>query len=221
MTSLTIMVLLFAVLLIILVDWSVPVSCAAADFVPNLGAFTYDQLGARPYNVSYDNRSITINGERIFLISSGIHYPRSSPSMWPQIFEHVKASGANCIQSYFFHNYHERFQGVWDWSTESRNLAYFLQLAAEHGLFVTLRLGVYVDAEWWRTHSDNIIPHTYNNTASYAPSSYLFVAEFCCYCNICCCPMIGIMVVLLCGHEVKDSNIVLIIQDGPIIWVKH
>ena len=123
-------------------------SVGPAAFLPNLGALTFDQLGGHPYNVSYDDRAILINHHRVFLLSAGVHYPRSSPSMWPQIFKRIRASGCNTVQSYFFHNYHERVQGVWDWSTESRNLGYFLQLAAEHGLFVTLRLGVYVDAEW-------------------------------------------------------------------------
>jgi beta-galactosidase GanA len=39
-----------------------------------------------------------------------------------------------------FWNYHEIEQGRWDWTTDSRNLSLFLQLAADHGLFVNLRL---------------------------------------------------------------------------------
>ena len=124
-------------------------AATAAAFVPNRGALTFDQLKGRPYNVSYDERAILINGERVWLLAAGVHYPRSSPSMWPQLLQAVRASGCNVVQSYFFHNYHEGERGRWDWSTESRNLGRFLQLAAEHGLFVTLRLGVYVDAEWY------------------------------------------------------------------------
>ena len=121
---------------------------AGASFTPNAGFLTFDQLGGKPYNVSYDYRAITINGQRVYLLSAGVHYPRSSPSMWPQMFQRIRASGLNNLQTYFFHNYHERVQGVWDWSTEARDLGYFLRLAAKYGVFVTLRIGIYVDAEW-------------------------------------------------------------------------
>ena len=43
---------------------------------------------------------------------------------------------------------HEAVKGEWDWSTLSRNLSYFLDLAASEGLFVNLRLGPYVCAEF-------------------------------------------------------------------------
>ena len=43
---------------------------------------------------------------------------------------------------------HEAVKGEWDWSTESRNLSHFLHLAASEGLFVNLRLGPYVCAEF-------------------------------------------------------------------------
>ena len=124
---------------------AVAVTAAAA---PSAVMF-YDQLGGSPFTVSYDNRSLTINGQRILVISAGLHYPRSSPSMWPQMFKAIRAAGLNCIQTYVFHNYHEYQQGLWDWTTESRNLRRFVQLAGEAGLFVNLRIGPYVCAEWF------------------------------------------------------------------------
>jgi beta-galactosidase GanA len=54
--------------------------------------------------------------------------------------------------SYVFHNYHESVQGVWDWSTEHRNLSSFLQAAAGAGLFVNLRIGPYICGEVTRNH---------------------------------------------------------------------
>ena len=48
-----------------------------------------------------------------------------------------------------FHNYHEEVKGHWDWATEHRNLSLFLQAAADAGLFVNLRIGPYVCAEWF------------------------------------------------------------------------
>lgn len=35
----------------------------------------------KPYNVTYDNRAIIIDGQRRMLISAGIHYPRATPEV--------------------------------------------------------------------------------------------------------------------------------------------
>ena len=49
-------------------------------------------------------------------------------------------------QVYVFWNYHERVEGVYDWS-ERGDLRQFLQTAADANLFVNLRIGPYVCAE--------------------------------------------------------------------------
>jgi hypothetical protein len=108
---------------------------------------TYEDVRGTPYTVSYDHRAITINGVRTMLISGVIHYPRSTPGMWPYLFQMAKNQGLNTIQTYVFWNYHEQKQGVLDFSGRG-NLSKFLQDAADAGLFVNLRIGPYVCAEW-------------------------------------------------------------------------
>jgi hypothetical protein len=108
---------------------------------------TYEHVRGSPYNVSYDHRAITINGQRTLLISGVIHYPRSTPGMWPYLFKMAKNQGLNTIQTYVFWNIHEQKQGVLDFSGRA-NLSKFLQDAADAGLFVNLRIGPYVCAEW-------------------------------------------------------------------------
>ena len=108
---------------------------------------TYENVRGKPYNVSYDHRAITINGVRTMLISGAMHYPRSTPGMWPYLFQMAKKQGLNTIQTYVFWNFHEQKQGVLDFSDRG-NLSQFLQDAADAGLFVNLRIGPYVCAEW-------------------------------------------------------------------------
>jgi hypothetical protein len=108
---------------------------------------TYDQVRGIPYNVSYDHRAITINGNRTLLIAGAIHYPRSTPGMWPYIMSMAKQNGLNTIQTYVFWNTHEQQRGTYDFSGRA-NLHQFLQDAANAGLFVNLRLGPYICAEW-------------------------------------------------------------------------
>ena len=108
---------------------------------------TYDQVRGIPYKVSYDHRAITINGNRTMLISGAIHYPRSTPGMWPYIMSMAKKNGLNTVQTYVFWNFHEQKRGTYDFSGRA-NLRQFLQDAADAGLFVNLRMGPYVCAEW-------------------------------------------------------------------------
>lgn len=108
----------------------------------------YSRVRGRPYNVSYDNRAIKINGERVLLQSGSIHYTRSTPDMWPDLFASSRAAGLNMMETYVFWNYHEVTRGQYDFSTESHNFTLFLKEAADAGMLVTLRLGPYVCAEW-------------------------------------------------------------------------
>ena len=113
----------------------------------NASPITYEDVRGTPYNVSYDHRAITINGQRTMLIGGVIHYPRSTPGMWPYLFQMAKKQGLNTIQTYVFWNFHEQKQGVLDFSGRG-NLSKFLQDASDAGLFVNLRIGPYVCAEW-------------------------------------------------------------------------
>src|SRR5258708_11950510 len=59
-----------------------------------------------------------------------------------------KGMGCNTIAVYVFWNYLESSPGVWDFSTGNRDIAAFIRLCKEEGLWVLLRPGPYVCAEW-------------------------------------------------------------------------
>jgi hypothetical protein len=63
---------------------------------------TYEDVRGTPYEVGYDHQAITINGVRTMLISGAIHYPRSTPGMWPYIMKMAKKQGLNTVQTYVF-----------------------------------------------------------------------------------------------------------------------
>jgi beta-galactosidase len=60
----------------------------------------------------------------------------------------ARAMGLNTVGVYVFWNYHEEKQGAFDFLTENRNIAEFVKIAAEEGLWVIIRPGPYVCAEW-------------------------------------------------------------------------
>ena len=113
----------------------------------NTSPITYENVQGTPYKVGYDHRAITINGVRTMLISGAIHYPCSTPRMWPYIMKMAKNQGLNTVQTYVFWNLHEPRQGVFNFSGRA-NLSQFLQEAANAGLFVNLRIGPYISGEW-------------------------------------------------------------------------
>ena len=110
---------------------------------------SFDDLRGRPYNVSYDNRSMLMDGRRVLLLGGSFHYPRAPPEEWRGIMQTMKDDGLNHLQMYTFWNLHEQRRGVYDFSDDSRaNITRLLATAAEVGLFVNVRIGPYTCAEW-------------------------------------------------------------------------
>ena len=119
--------------------------------------------------VTYDGRSMIINGTRQLLFSGSIHYPRSTPEMWPDLIKSAKEGGLNLIQTYVFWNIHEPVQGQFNFEGNN-DLVKFIRMIGDHGLWVNLRLGPYIEAEWnmggfpfWLREVPNITFRSYND----------------------------------------------------------
>ncbi|KAM7275179.1 hypothetical protein ACFE04_017045 [Oxalis oulophora] len=98
-------------------------------------------------SVTYDHKSIIINGQRRILISGSIHYPRSTPQMWPDLIQKAKDGGLDVIQTYVFWNGHEPSPGQY-YFEDRYDLVKFIKTVQQAGLYVHLRIGPYVCAEW-------------------------------------------------------------------------
>ncbi|XP_050937298.1 beta-galactosidase-like [Cucumis melo] len=98
-------------------------------------------------SVTYDHKAIIINGQRRILISGSIHYPRSTPQMWPDLIQKAKNGGLDIIETYVFWNGHEPSPGKY-YFEERYDLVRFIKLVHQAGLYVHLRIGPYVCAEW-------------------------------------------------------------------------
>ncbi|CAM6119644.1 unnamed protein product [Calypogeia fissa] len=98
-------------------------------------------------NVSYDHRAMLLDGKRRLLISAGIHYPRATPEMWPDLVAKAKEGGANVVQTYVFWSGHEPQKGQYNFK-DRYDLAKFVRIVGEAGLYLNLRIGPYVCAEW-------------------------------------------------------------------------
>ncbi|KAE8705803.1 Beta-galactosidase 4 [Hibiscus syriacus] len=97
--------------------------------------------------VTYDSRAIFIDGKRRVLVSGSIHYPRSTPDMWPNLIQKSKDGGLDMIETYIFWNLHKLVRNQYNF--EGRNdLVKCVKLVTAADLYVHLRIGPYVCAEW-------------------------------------------------------------------------
>ena len=87
------------------------------------------------------------HGKRLLLLSGAIHYPRSTPAMWPRLLRESREAGLNCIETYVFWEGHEPREGEYCFE-ERFDLGRFLDACHEAGLHVILRVGPYICAEW-------------------------------------------------------------------------
>jgi beta-galactosidase len=89
-----------------------------------------------------------LDGVPFQLIGCELHPARIPAEYWTHRIRMAKAMGCNTVAAYVFWNFHEATEGVFDFSTASHDLARFLRLVQAEGLFVLLRPGPYVCAEW-------------------------------------------------------------------------
>ncbi|KAL5704441.1 Beta-galactosidase 10 [Ranunculus cassubicifolius] len=98
-------------------------------------------------NVTYDRRSLIIDGQRKLLLSASIHYPRSVPGMWPGLIKTAKEGGIDVIETYVFWNGHEVSPGNYYFGGRY-NLVKFVKDVEKEGMYLILRIGPFVAAEW-------------------------------------------------------------------------
>ncbi|KAK3035261.1 hypothetical protein RJ639_034698 [Escallonia herrerae] len=109
----------------------------------------YLTLSFAANNVTYDRRSLIIDGQRKLLISASIHYPRSVPAMWPKLVNTAKEGGVDVIETYVFWNGHELSPGNVRYYFGGRyDLIKFVKIVQQARLYLILRIGPFVAAEW-------------------------------------------------------------------------
>ena len=89
-----------------------------------------------------------LDGKPFQIISGEIHPGRVPEEYWRHRIRMAKAMGCNTISAYLFWNYHESEEGIYDFRTGNRDISGFIATAAEEGMWVIVRPGPYVCAEW-------------------------------------------------------------------------
>ena len=88
-----------------------------------------------------------LNGEPFVVKAAEVHYPRIPRPYWEHRIQMCKSLGMNTLCIYVFWNLHEPREGQFDFTGNS-DVAEFCRLAQKNGMYVIVRPGPYVCAEW-------------------------------------------------------------------------
>ena len=88
-----------------------------------------------------------LNGEPFKIYSGAIHYFRSLPEYWEDRLTKLKLAGFNTVETYVCWNFHEPKKGEFDFSG-MLDIVRFIETAKKAGLYVIVRPGPYICAEW-------------------------------------------------------------------------
>jgi beta-galactosidase len=103
---------------------------------------------AKSHSFILGKEDFLLDGKPYQIISGEIHPARIPAEYWKQRIQMAKAMGCNTIAAYVFWNYHEAEPGKFDFRTDNHNIAQFIRLVQEEGMYLILRPGPYVCAEW-------------------------------------------------------------------------
>lgn len=109
--------------------------------------FSIHSVFSQKGNFDIKDGHFVLNGKPFTIYSGEMHYPRVPSEYWKHRLQMMKAMGLNTVTTYVFWNYHEEAPGQWNFSGE-KDLRKFIKTAQEVGLYVIIRPGPYVCAEW-------------------------------------------------------------------------
>lgn len=93
------------------------------------------------------NKTFLLNGKPFVVKAAEVHYPRIPRPYWEHRIQLCKSLGMNTLCIYVFWNIHEQREGEFDF-TDNNDVAEFCRLAQKNGMYVIVRPGPYVCAEW-------------------------------------------------------------------------
>lgn len=102
---------------------------------------------AAPGDFTVGKGTFLLNNRPFVVKAAELHYPRIPRAYWDHRIKMCKALGMNTICLYVFWNIHEQREGEFDFSGNS-DVASFCRLAQKNGMYIIVRPGPYVCAEW-------------------------------------------------------------------------
>ena len=108
---------------------------------------TTQAANQKPGDFTVGDKTFLLNGQPFIVKAAEVHYPRIPRPYWEHRIQMCKALGMNAVCIYIFWNIHEQREGQFDF-TGNNDVAEFCRLAQKNGMYVIVRPGPYVCAEW-------------------------------------------------------------------------
>ena len=105
------------------------------------------QAAGKPGTFTTGDKTFLLNGKPFVVKAAEVHYPRIPRPYWEHRIQMCKALGMNTVCIYVFWNIHEQKEGQFDF-TGNNDVAEFCRIAQKNGMYVIVRPGPYVCAEW-------------------------------------------------------------------------
>jgi beta-galactosidase len=113
-------------------------------------ALTFSSLQAQKakHTFNFSTTEFLLDGKPFQIISGEMHPARIPAEYWRHRILMAKAMGCNTISAYIFWNFHEQEEGIFDFASYNHNISEFIKIVKEEGMWLILRPGPYVCAEW-------------------------------------------------------------------------
>lgn len=119
---------------------------AAAPPAPLRGHLPLGDPAGTPDRIEVTSRWIERAGRPWFPVTGEIHYSRLPRERWSEVLGHARAGGLDTVATYVLWQAHEPEAGRFRWDG-NLDLRAFVQLAAQHGLDVVVRMGPWAHGE--------------------------------------------------------------------------
>lgn len=104
-------------------------------------------LNAQKHSFGVGKNTFLLDGKPFVVKAAEMHYPRIPVEYWEHRIQMCKALGMNTICLYAFWNIHEQEPDKFDFRGQN-DIAEFCRLAQKNDMYVIVRPGPYVCAEW-------------------------------------------------------------------------
>ncbi|KAJ8940318.1 hypothetical protein NQ318_014392, partial [Aromia moschata] len=143
------------------------VESLSSTVLPSL--YEYYTAGGIGAGLSDDGLNFKLNNKTITIYSGALHYFRVPGEYWRDRLRKLRAAGLNAVETYVPWNLHEPTDGAYDFGRggsdfeDFLDIVKFITIAKQEDLFVILRPGPYICAEWefgglpsWLLRSDGM-----------------------------------------------------------------
>ena len=96
--------------------------------------------------VTWDSKSLLIDGHRVCPVMGELHYSRIPACEWADEVKKIKKGGVTMIATYVFWNHIEEQEGIFRWDGQ-RSLRKFLEVCKQEQMPVVLRIGPFCHGE--------------------------------------------------------------------------